>query len=94
MWLESYDVQYNELWFSRNKGLDIQDFNRMYPSRPVLALIDDIPANFDQLTDGVIGIAWDQQWNQGYFPRMQYNEERMQIEFKTDTVSDYIPWRK
>lgn len=94
LWLESYDVQYNELWFGRNKGLDLQDFNRMYPSRPALALIDDIPANFEQLPYRVTGIAWDQPWNQGYFPRMRYNEEKMLIEVQTDTVSEYISWRK
>lgn len=94
LWLESYDVQYNELWFGRNKGLEIQDFNKMYPSRPVLALIDDIPSYFAQLPDGVLGIAWDQPWNKEYFPRMRYNEEKMQIEVQTDTVSEYISWRK
>ena len=93
VWLESYEVQYNELWFGKNKGLEIQDFNAMYPNRPVFALIDDIPAFFVQLPLGVVGITWEQPWNEGNYPRMRYNEKKMQIEWKPNTVSEYTKWR-
>lgn len=89
-WLEGFEIQYNELWFAQNKAVAIQDFNQMYPSRKAFLLIDDCPANLGELPEGVTGVAWEQPWNDGYFPRMRYNSELMRIEVKNDTVSNWV----
>lgn len=79
-WLEGYDIQYNELWFAPNKQIAIGEFNRMYPKRRGLLLIDDTVSNLVGLPDGVVGVAWSQLWNLDYWPRMRYNEEVMRLE--------------
>jgi len=90
-WLEGFEIQYNELWFAQNKAVAIQEFNQMYPSRKAFLLIDDCPANLEELPDGVTGAIWEQPWNDGYFPRMRYNHELMRVEVKNDTGS---PWMR
>lgn len=88
-WLEGYSIEYNEIWYAPNKGIAIQEFNTMYPGRRGFLLIDDIVSNFNGLPESVQGVAWAQPWNEGYFPSMRYNDERMRLEVKTDTVSDW-----
>ena len=89
-WLEGFDFQYNELWYAKNKAIAIEEFNNMYPRRRGFLLIDDIASNLVNLPDGVQGIAWSQPWNEGAYPRMQYNQDKMQLEVKVDTVSNWV----
>lgn len=87
--LEGYDVPYNEIWYSKNKAMAIDEYNQMYPSRPVKLLIDDSIDNLKDLPSGVVGMAWSMLWNQGYYPRATYDQWDMRLVVKTDTVSDW-----
>jgi len=89
-WLEGYEIQYNELWFTSDKAGSIEEFNNMYPSRKVILLVDDCGKNVESLPSGVVGAVWRQPWNEGYFPRMRYNSELMRVEILTDTVSKWV----
>ncbi len=89
-WLEGYSIEYNEIWYASKKGIAIQEFNEMYPGRKGFLLIDDIVSNFRNLPDGVQQLVWEQPWNEGYFPRMRYNDEKMRLEVKTDTESEWV----
>lgn len=86
-WLEGYEIQYNELWFAKDKSVAIGEFNKMYPGRKAFLLIDDCRTTLENLPDEVQGVAWSQPWNEGYFPRMRYNSELMRVEVKTNIVS-------
>lgn len=86
-WLEGYEIQYNELWYARNKHIAIQEYNQMYPKRAGSLLIDDSPSHLQIYP--IKGIAWEQPWNEGFYPRMRYNPDNMQIEVKSDTVSEW-----
>jgi hypothetical protein len=88
-WLEGFEIQYHELWYASNKQIAVQEFNNMYPNRKIFALVDDIKENLDGLPDGVTGIAWEQPWNEGFYPRIRYNENLMMIEVKPDSVSGW-----
>jgi len=87
IWLEQYNVAYNEVWFTKTKTEQIQRFNVYNPSRRVLFMVDDIVSNFDGLTPDVIGVAYHQPYNGGYYPRMWYDEKSMTLRIKTDTES-------
>jgi hypothetical protein len=77
VWLEGYDIQYNDLWFTQDKAESISKYNRLYPGRHIWCQIDDIVTN---LTKNPIGVAWEQPWNQNYYPRARYNEITMEID--------------
>jgi len=81
-WLESYDIPYNEIVFSLNKGEFIGNFNMLHPNRRITALIDDMPAHFENLPAGVVGVQWDAPWNKdsGWYPRMGYSGKKFQLE--------------
>lgn len=94
-WLEGNDTPYHELWYAKNKAQAIQEYNQMYPHRPVRVLIDDIAENLRNLPDGVVGISWQQEWNTDYPLQARYDHDTMQLQI-LDTVSQrWMPfWEK
>lgn len=88
-WVEGYQLLFNEIWFAQDKGTAIQEFNKMYPNRKGILLIDDSPMNVNICP--IQSVVWEQPWNEGIYPRMRYNPENMSIEVKSDTVSE---WKK
>jgi hypothetical protein len=84
--LERYGIAYHELIFAKNKSELIREYNEIYTNFPIIALIDDGIGYLENLPTGVVGIAWEQPWNDGYYPRARYNPESMKLEI-CDTVS-------
>lgn len=91
-WLEGYEIQYNELWFTKDKAGSIEEFNTMYPSRKVILLVDDYGRNTESLPSGVVGAVWRQPWNEGHFPRIHYNSSKMRIEIQEAQDSEWKPF--
>ena len=87
--LEGYDIPYNEIWYAQNKALAIEEYNKMYPSRKISLLVDDMPENLTKLPEGVVGMAWEQPWNKNHYPRAKYDQESMKLVMKADIVSDW-----
>lgn len=77
IWLEGYRVEYNDLWFTDDKQASVAKHNRLYPGRRIWCQIDDIVTN---LGKSPVGVAWEQPWNTGYYPRASYNEKTMEID--------------
>jgi hypothetical protein len=92
-WLENYHVPFTDLVFAKHKSETIEDYNRFYLNQPIKMLIDDLTLNLESLPTGVVGIAWEQPWNEGYYPRARYNPDNMKIEICNDTVSWKEMWR-
>ena len=96
-WLNDYLISYDQVVFvpAEEKATYISNFNMMAPvHQKIVALVDDCTNNFLFLPDGVVGITWEQPWNEGYFPRARFNDDKFIVEAKTDTVSEWIPfWR-
>ena len=88
-WLEGYEAQYDEIWFSQAKSVAIQEYNEMYPHRKIILLVDDIIENVLELPEGTTGVVWEQPWNDGYYPRARYSEELMRVEIKPTETSDW-----
>lgn len=80
--LDRYHASYHEIRYSQSKSLAIQEYNELFPFRPISLLIDDLAPNLVGLPVGVAGLAWEQPWNDGYFPRARYNHEMMRLEIK------------
>jgi hypothetical protein len=85
--LEHYDVKYNDLVYAYDKKSAIENYNTIYCRYPIKMLVDDRIVHLESLPTGVIGIAWEQPWNEGYYPRARYNPDNMKIEI-CDTVSN------
>jgi hypothetical protein len=91
--LENYGVKYDDIIYAWDKAKTIKDYNAIYTSHPIRVLVDDQIKNLEKLTD-IIGIAWEQPWNEGYYPRARYNPENMKLEIKNDAVTSWKEmWR-
>lgn len=91
-WLKYYNLYYDELIFTKNKAEAIQVLNdprRLEPAN-IVTLIDDLPANFENLPRGVVGLSWEQPWNSDYYPKVRYHSSTMLLEVKRDTVSPWV----
>ena len=53
-------------------------------------LVDDIVSNLQDLPPKVVGVAWEQPWNRGYYPQACYSEQFMSILYKH---SESVPWK-
>lgn len=80
-WLESHYIVYNEIWHVQNKALAIQDYNNLYPNRPIKALVDDLESSLTKLPTGVVGIAMEAPWNSSYPLHARYNAGLMRLEW-------------
>lgn len=84
-WLKIYNVHYNELVFSRNKVETLREFAAMNASLPLKLFVDDSVSTLERVKKeypigSVVCLAWGQPWNEGYYPRLRYNEEAMKVE--------------
>lgn len=91
--LEGYDVPFHDITYTVDKSLAIQEYNEMYPNRPVRMLVDDSIKNLNGLNKlGIIPMAWEQPWNTGWYPRVRYNEENMKIEARFGESDNWKPF--
>jgi hypothetical protein len=81
-WLSKYKVPYNELVFSKKKADAILDYNEENPDEEVRIAVDDSVSVLRTLPTNVYPVAWLQEWNVGYYPRMWYSENDMKIMIK------------
>lgn len=88
-WLKQYNTYYDDLFFTKNKAEAIRTMNSRGRSK-IIALIDDLPVNFEKLPKGVSGISWEQPWNSDYYPKARYLISTMQVEIKLDTASPWV----
>jgi len=101
-WLKEYEVPYDDLIFCPDKYAGIEYYNGIHendPSCSIRVLVDDLIQNVKELPEGVKGLLWEQPWNSNStliqkLPLVRYNNEKMRLETKLDTVSDWIDlWR-
>lgn len=93
-WLEGFNVNYNEIWFSSDKKIAVQEYNRMYPRRPIQVVVDDNPETVTRV-GGILGVksfAWEQPWNEDVYPRIRYNQEKMRLEQRGSATDWFELW--
>lgn len=88
MSLEFYSLGHIPLMFTRNKTAFIIHHNQT-SLHPIRILVDDCADNLIGLPSGVVGLCWEQPWNEGVYPRARYNAELMRVEVKADTESKW-----
>lgn len=81
-WLHGYHAQFDEILFVTDKSEAIAKYNEINPSREIIAIIDDLVKNLTSLPNNCVGIAWEQPWNTGHYPRARYNQESMRVELQ------------
>jgi len=86
--LKYYELPFDDLIFTKDKADFITRFNTA-GNQKIRMLVDDIPANLEKLPEGVVGMCWEQPWNEGKYPRARYNDVKMAVEYKFDTVSEW-----
>lgn len=87
-WLDRYSVDYDHLIFSPNKGEVIDKWNKSRKS-PIFCLVDDSMEVLKSVNSEIKRLAWSQEWNHGYFPRMKYDQVSMKLLCRNDSVSDW-----
>lgn len=85
--LATYGLDASHLCFTKDKAEFIDLFNRS-GNQKIRMLVDDIPSNLEKLPTGVVGMCWEQPWNEGKYPRARYSQN-MTVVYKSDTVSDW-----
>lgn len=77
-WLKLYHIEVGVL-FENNKALAIQLHNsQTLLQSPVTLFVDDSVSQLEQvkkLNPSVTCLAYDQLWNQGWYPRIRYNDK-------------------
>lgn len=77
VWLERYSVNYDWLHFSSDK---VDTVSRL--GRDVDILVEDSTKTLDSMKENNLvrfPIAWGQPWNEGYYPRLAYDENKYRI---------------
>ena len=98
-WLKEYEIPYHDLVLVKDKGDGVTSYNLLNKSCPIRVLVDDLIQNVEALPSGVRGLLWKQPWNSNStliqkYPLVRYNDEKMRLEIKLDTVSDWTDlWR-
>lgn len=77
-WLEKYRAEYHQLHFAQNKAKFVKQYDLDNPDRPIRIVVDDSVSVLQSLQDKY-AVAWEQEWNQGYYPKMYYSMENMKI---------------
>lgn len=91
-WLKLYNLEPDELRFSKDKADDIRVWNNQIKSMPITLFVDD---SVSQLTTAkkwnpeVTCLAWSQPWNSEWFPRLRYNG----VNFKVEANVGMGEWR-
>lgn len=95
-WLYRYHVRYNDLYFSKNKLEAIKDFQHVHPNLKVQYIIDDYVPVLDTVSRGlgIPALAWEQEWNSGYFPRIKYDQKLMKVVGTENGTNWYPIWEK
>lgn len=95
-WLSRYNVHYNQLYFAKNKLEAIKDFEFVHPNLKVQYIIDDSVEVLDTVSDGlgIPALAWEQEWNRHYFPKIRYDQELMKVVGTENGTSWYPIWEK
>jgi predicted methyltransferase len=95
-WLSRYNVHYNDLYFSNNKLESIKDFQHVRSNLKVQYIIDDSVEVLDTVSDGlgIPALAWEQEWNKHYTPRIRYDQELMKVVGTKDGTNWYPIWEK
>jgi len=92
-WLNRYNVRYEELIFTGNKVETIKDIESINADLSLKFSIDDSVSVLEKVQNvymnSVPVLAWGQAWNQGYYPRLRYNENRMKIEAQVGEGSNW-----
>lgn len=76
-WLKLYNIEVNDLRFEKNKAEIITDWNLGWFT-PITLFVDDSVSQLEQvkkLNPSVTCLAYDQLWNQGYYPRIRYSDK-------------------
>lgn len=89
-WLTLYHIEPDRLVFSKDKANDIYLWNDSarapYGEIECTLFVEDSVSQLEQvkkLNPSVTCLAWGQPWNEGYFPRLRYNEKEYKIEANT-----------
>lgn len=84
-WLERYSVNYDWLHFSTDKLDTVSNLGR-----GVAVLVEDSTVTLEKFKkSGLVRfcLAWSQPWNDGYFPRLSYDEEKLRIVLESEKGS-------
>ena len=77
-WLTLYHIEPTKLIFETDKAGRINSFNQQMKTNQVTLFVDDSVSQLEQvkkLNPSVTCLAYDQLWNQGYYPRIRYNDK-------------------
>jgi len=77
-WLAMYGAVYHELQFTSDKREAILDFDRLHPDYPVKIVVDDSVSVLNSIPEKYC-VAWEQPWNEKFYPSMRYSESKMQL---------------
>ena len=77
-WLKLYHIEPTHLIFQTNKAGHIRDWNDGWVAPPITLFVDDSVSQLEQvkkLNPSVTCLAYSQPWNEGYYPRLRYNDK-------------------
>lgn len=77
-WLSKYGAVYHDLIFSSDKRETVLSLDRVYPYRPVAIVVDDSLEVLRSIPEKYC-VAWEQPWNEVFYPSMRYDEDRMKL---------------
>jgi len=80
-WLKQYLVEYDQLWFSKDKAQFVSNFDMDNPDKPIRIVVDDSVSVLQSMPDKYC-VAWMQEWNLNYLPTMYYSNANMKIMIK------------
>lgn len=78
LWLKKYLVEYDQLWFSKDKTQFVFNFDMDNPDKPIRIVVDDRVSVLQSMPDKYC-VAWQQEWNMNYYPSMKYDQASMKI---------------
>lgn len=62
-WLKKYSIEYDDLFFAKNKLDGLEDYNALNPTQKVSVVVDDSPNVLNELYPYYYTVAWSQPWN-------------------------------
>lgn len=94
-WLNYYgnSIKYHELSFTEDKGEFVTRWNNQKSDKIKIVVDDNVRVLDNGIPENVLRVAWAQEWNEEYYPRMWYNSEDMEI-YLSDGVTTNGIWRK
>lgn len=97
-WLTLYHIGVQRTFFTQNKAEDINLLNHYLdqPS-PITLFVDDSVSQLKsvkKLNPSITCLAWGQDWNREYYPRLRYNNSNYKIEANVGTGQWKPIWDK